>query len=152
MVQEAPQTRESDFASRAMTVICCFAVLITVTAIGSDEVPQPGVRNAINLLGGKRKHTNFAIKDRAMLGLTRGHATVSLLRNTELTEAGRDVFETPLWPASGVLKSRYAGGGELLSKIGNYLFGPFGCACSLVSDGQKHVGPNRNFTQFYCPL
>ena len=63
MVQEAPQTRESDFASRAMTVICCFAVLITVTAIGSDEVPQPGVRNAINLLGGKRKHANF---DRAM--------------------------------------------------------------------------------------
>jgi hypothetical protein len=60
MLQEVPLTRKSDFAGRVMTVICCLAVLITVTAVGSDEPPQPGVRNAINLLGGKRKHANFA--------------------------------------------------------------------------------------------
>ena len=54
-----------------MTIICCFAVLITVTAVGSQKVPQPGVRNAINLLGGKRKAANFDMIARATLGKTR---------------------------------------------------------------------------------
>jgi len=50
-----------------MTIICCFAVLVTVTAVGSKKVPQPGVRNAINLLGGKRKAANFEMTALATL-------------------------------------------------------------------------------------
>jgi hypothetical protein len=53
-----------------MTIICCFAVLIAITAVGSKKVPQPGVRNAIKLLGGKGKLVNFDMTDRATLGLT----------------------------------------------------------------------------------
>jgi hypothetical protein len=70
MLRQVILTGKKDTAGRAMTIICCFAVLITVTAIGSDEVPQPGVRNAINLLGDKRKILNFAMTNRATLGLT----------------------------------------------------------------------------------
>jgi hypothetical protein len=64
-------TGKNDLAGRAMTIICCFAVLITVTAVGSKKVPQPGVRNAINLLGGNRRVANFDMTARATLGMTR---------------------------------------------------------------------------------
>jgi hypothetical protein len=63
MFRQVLLTGKNDLAGRVMTILCCFAVLIT--AIGSDEVPQPGVRNAINLLGDKRELMNFGITSRA---------------------------------------------------------------------------------------
>jgi hypothetical protein len=75
MFREVLLTGKNDLAGRAMTIICCFAVLVTVTAVGSKKVPQPGVRNAINLLGGKRKAANFEMTALATLWKTRlaGH-------------------------------------------------------------------------------
>ena len=68
MFRQVLLTGKNDLAGRAMTIICCFAVLVTVTAVGSKKVPQPGVRNAINLLGGKRKVANFDTTARTTLG------------------------------------------------------------------------------------